>query len=186
MENLNEVNANVSSDAIENPIFLLSLRICGKNLHNCLIDLRASRNIIPYSICRKLGLQPVRANRKVVQLDKIEINVIGELKDVYIQLGVDPQISCYIDIQVVDILEVYGILLSRDWSKTLGGYFSTYFTYLWLPWKGISNQIRIDSEPKLSKLVTDYSAPNEVVFAEVSPRVYRVNEILTFSSLTPL
>lgn len=78
-------------------------------------------------------------NSKVLQLDKTEINVIGELKDVYIRLGIDPCISRYIDIQVVDIPEVYGMLLNRDWSKTLGGYFSTYFTYLWLPWKGVSN-----------------------------------------------
>lgn len=31
MSDLNEVNANVSNDAIENPPFLLSLKICGKN-----------------------------------------------------------------------------------------------------------------------------------------------------------
>lgn len=141
MVDLNEVNANIGSDAIKNPPFLLSLRICGKNLHNCLVDSSALGNIMPYSICQKLGLKSVHANSKVVQLDKIEVNVIGELKDVYIQLGVDPRISCYINIQVVDILEVYGMLLSRDWSKTLGGYFLTCFTYLWLPWKGVSNQI---------------------------------------------
>lgn len=32
----------------------------------------------------------------------------------------------------------------------------------------------------------DYGTPNEVAFAEVSPGVYRVNEILTFSALAPL
>lgn len=86
----------------------------------------------------------------------------------------------------MDILKVYGMLLSRDWSKTLGGYFLTCLTYLWLPWKGVRNEIRIDSEPKLKKLVMDYCAPNEVVFAEVSPGVYRVNEILTFFSPVPI
>lgn len=131
MADLNEVNANISNDAIKNPPFLLSLKICGKNLHNCLIDTCSSGNVLPYSIFQKLGLNPLCANNKVVHLDKTKVNVIEELKDVYIQLGVDPCI--YIDIQVVHIPKVYGMLLSRDWSKTLGGYFSTYFTYLWLP-----------------------------------------------------
>lgn len=89
MADLNEVNANFNSDAIENPPFLLSLRICGNNLHNCLVDLGASGNIMPYFICQKLRLKPIHANSKVVQLDKNEVNVIRELKDVYIQLGVD-------------------------------------------------------------------------------------------------
>lgn len=138
---LNEVNANVSSDAIENPPFLLRLKIYGKNLHNWLVDSGAFGNVMPYSICQKLGLNPVHANSKIVELDKIEVNVIGELKVVYIQLSVDPHISHYINIEMVDIIEVYGMLLNRGWSKNLGGYFSTYFTYLWLPWKGVSNWI---------------------------------------------
>lgn len=82
MADLNKVNANINIDAIENPPFLLSLRIFGKNLQNYLVDSRASRNIIPYSICQKLRFLPVRANSKVVQLDKTEVNVIEELKDV--------------------------------------------------------------------------------------------------------
>lgn len=87
MSDLNEINANISNNAIKNPPFLLRLKICGKNLHNYLVDLGASGNIMPYSICQKLSLNPMRANNKVVQLDKTEVNVIGELKDVYIQLG---------------------------------------------------------------------------------------------------
>lgn len=64
--------------------------------------------------------------------------------------------------------------------KTFGRIFLNLF-YIWLPWKGVSNQIRINSEPKLKKLVTDYGAPNEVAYFEVSQGVYRVNEILTVS-----
>lgn len=73
------------------------------------------------------------------------------------------------------------MLLSRDWSKTLGGYFSMYFTYLWLPWKGFSNQIQIDSEPRLTKMITNYGTTNEVAYFEVRLRVYKFNEIMTFT-----
>ncbi|XP_059078030.1 uncharacterized protein LOC131876608 [Cryptomeria japonica] len=121
MADLKEVNANINNHAIENPPFLLNLKICGNNLHNYLVDLGASGNLMLYSICQKLGLNLMRVNRKMVQLDKTEVNVIEELKDVYIELGVDPHISYYIDIQVVDIPE------------------------------GVSNQIWIDNEPKLKK-----------------------------------
>ena len=40
-------------------------------------------------------------------------------ENVKIQLIVDPQIQDVIDIHVVDILETYGLLLRREWTKCL-------------------------------------------------------------------
>lgn len=64
-------------DKIEVPPFFLSIRIYGKNLHNYLIDLGASCNIMPLSIAQKLGITPQPSNRVVIQLDKIEVKVIA-------------------------------------------------------------------------------------------------------------
>ena len=40
------------------PQFFLSMRIYKKNLHNFLIDLGASCNVMPFSIAQKLGVTP--------------------------------------------------------------------------------------------------------------------------------
>jgi hypothetical protein len=53
------------------------------------------------------------------------------------------------------------MLLSRDWSKKLHGYFSTDWSHLWLPLKGNPNMIMINQEKYLKHIITDLEAPNE-------------------------
>jgi hypothetical protein len=65
------------------------------------------------------------------------------------------------DIIIIDILEVYGILLSRNWSDKLHGYFSMDWSHLWFPLKWNPNMIRIKREKYLKHNVTDLEAPNE-------------------------
>ena len=69
-------------DNVEVPPFLLSIRIYMKNLHNCIIDLGASCNIMPLSIVQRLGFTPQPSNQIVIQLDKKKVKVIGVLKDI--------------------------------------------------------------------------------------------------------
>ena len=47
------------------------------------------------------------------------------MKDVLIRLSVDPTVCQFIDIMVVYISEDYGLILRRDWSMKLNGYFAT-------------------------------------------------------------
>lgn len=102
----------------------------------------------------------------MIQLDKMEVKIIGVLKDVRIKLTTDPRIQDIIDIHVVEILEIYGVLLSREWTHYLRGWFSTHFTQLWLPWKGLNDQIKIDVDPKIKIMITKYNALNEVAFLQ--------------------
>ena len=70
--------------------------------------------------------------------------------------------------------ETYRLLVSREWTKFLRGWFSTNFTQLWLPWKGLNNQIKIDVEPNLKAIIIEYNAPNEVAFFQVYLGSYKV------------
>ena len=79
-----------------------------------------------------------------MQLDKTNVTVIGELKDVLIRMAAKPQYTQVIDIVVVDIPEAYGMLLSRDWSAKLNGYFSTNWSHLLLPQKGKGDMLSVD------------------------------------------
>ena len=61
------------------PPFLLTYEVFNKELHNCLVDSRASSNILPKSICAKLNVQPQKSAVCIVQLDRSQVEVISEL-----------------------------------------------------------------------------------------------------------
>ena len=56
--NIVEAMPTMFKDKVEVPPFFLSIRIFGKNLHNCLIDSRASHNVMPLLIVQGLGVNP--------------------------------------------------------------------------------------------------------------------------------
>ena len=53
------------------------------------------------------------------------VKVVGEMNDVLIRLAADERVCQFIDTMVVDILEAYGLILSREWSMKINGYFAT-------------------------------------------------------------
>ena len=73
---------------------------------------------------------------RIIQLNRSHVKVLGELKDVMIQLASKYKVHQVIDVIVVYIPEAYGLILSRDWSSKLNGYFATDWSHLWLPFKG--------------------------------------------------
>ena len=103
------------------PPFLLSFEIFNRKVHNCMIDSGASKNVMPYSVCKRLNAIPQPCDTSIVQLDRSNVKVIGKLKEVLIRLAANPQVHFVIDIIVADIPEAYGLFLSRDWSQKLDG-----------------------------------------------------------------
>jgi hypothetical protein len=98
---------------------------------------------------------------KIIQLDRTDVKVIGELKNALIRLSSNPKVHQVIDIIVVDIPEVCGMFLSRDRSEQLHGYFSKDWSHLWLPENGKPNKIKVNRERYLKFTVTDLNDPNE-------------------------
>ena len=109
----------------QTPPFLLTFEIFNRNVHNCLVDSRDSSNVMSYLVSKKLNAKPQMSKTNIIQLDRSHVKVCGELKDVLIQLSSNSKVHQTIDIIVVDIPETYGVILSRDWSAKLNGYFST-------------------------------------------------------------
>ena len=62
----------------QTPPFLLTFEIFNRNVHNCMVDLGASSNAIPYSIFKKLNAQPNICEKKIIQLDRSHVKVMGE------------------------------------------------------------------------------------------------------------
>jgi hypothetical protein len=94
------------------PLFLLTFEVFTRNLHNCLVESGASSNVMLLSTCKKLNAVPLKSDKHVIQVDKNQVKVMGELKDVMIRIATHPKFVQVIDIIVVDITEAYGLLLS--------------------------------------------------------------------------
>ena len=69
------------------------------------MDSGASSNILPKSICAKVNIQPQKSTVRIVQLDRSQVEVIGELNQVTIRLLSNPKVCQIIDILVADIPE---------------------------------------------------------------------------------
>jgi hypothetical protein len=177
VNSVNNVNNNVDKVALEVtskkpqaitlsthknvPPFLLTFEIFNRNVHNCMVDSGASSNVMPRSVCQKINAEVEPSSLKIIQLDRTNVKVIGELKNVLIRLSSNPKVHQVIDIIVVDIPEVYGLFFSRDWLEQLHGYFATDWSHLWLPENGKPNKIRVNHERYLKFTVTDLNDPNE-------------------------
>jgi len=118
---------------------------------------------MPYAVAKILHVISEKTGTRIMKLDSTNVKVIGELKDVLIQMAIKPQYTQVIDIVVVDIPEAYGILLSRDWSEKLNGYFSTDWSHFLLPQKGKGDMLRVNRERYMKYVVTELNEPNEPV-----------------------
>jgi ribonuclease HI len=143
------------------PPFLLTFEIFNRNVHNCMVDSEALSNVMPWSVCQNINTEVEPSSLKIIQLDRTDVKVIGELKNVLIRLSSNPKVHQVIDIIVVDIPEVYGLFLSKDWSEQLHGYFTTDWSHLCLPENDNPNKIRVNRECYLEFTVTDLNDPNE-------------------------
>jgi hypothetical protein len=68
------------------PPFLLTFKIFNKNVHNCMVDSGASSNVMPWSFCQNINPELEPSSLKIIQLDRTDVKVIGELKNVLIHL----------------------------------------------------------------------------------------------------
>ena len=118
---------------------------------------------MPLLVCKKIIGKPKPSTWKVIQLDRTNVEVIGEMEDVLIRLSSNEKVCQFIDIVVADIPEAYGLVLSRDWSAKLNGYFASDWSHQWLPYKGSPNQIKVIIEPHMKHNVTQLEGKNEPV-----------------------
>ena len=159
---INEISIGGKSKS-QTLTLLLTFEIFNHNVHNCLVDSRASSNVMPLSICKNINGQPTPSPSKIIQLDRCDVKVIGEMKDVLIRLSVDPRVCQFIDIMVVDILEAYSLILSTDWSTKINGYFATDWSHICLPYQNIHNKIKLLREPHMKQNVTWLEGNNEPI-----------------------
>jgi hypothetical protein len=87
---------------------------------------------------------------------------------VLITLSSNINVHQIIDIILVDIPEVYGLFLSRDWSEQLHGYFSIDWSHLWLPENAQPNKVKIKRECYFIHTIMDLNDTNETFFTSAN------------------
>jgi hypothetical protein len=104
----------------KNDPFYISLGINDLILHNCMLDTGASTNVMPLSVMKQLGLKTTQdLIEHVCAMDAREVKVYGVIKNLLVYLVVEPDIKILMDIVVIDVLDSWGMLLSRKFSNAL-------------------------------------------------------------------
>ena len=124
------------------PPFYISLNVHDKFLHNCLLDSGASHNLMPKVVTDELGLSITNPYHDLFSFDSRKVKFLGLIKDLVLNLNKLPSKRIMMDIVVADIPPKFGLLLSRSWSKRLGGTLQMDLTYATIPmFEGESKRI---------------------------------------------
>jgi hypothetical protein len=147
------------------PPFYTSLNIHDKVLHNCLMDLGASHNLMPKTVMEELGLEVTQAYHDLFSFDSKIFQCLGVIKDLVVTLFQLPMKSVVMDIVVADVPPKFGMLLSISWIKRLGGTLQMDLTYATIPLFGGEHR-RLYREAQLAYIISDEANPtNHPIFA---------------------
>ena len=72
------------------PPFLITFEILNMNVHNCLVDFGALSTVMPYAVAKRLHAIPEKTETRIMQLDRKNVKVTGELKYVLIRMAAKP------------------------------------------------------------------------------------------------
>jgi ribonuclease HI len=147
------------------PPFYTSLNIHDKVLHNCLMDSRASHNLMPKIVMEELGLEVTKTYHNLYSFDSRRLQCLGIIKDLVVSLFQLPMKSVVMDIVIDDVPPKFDILLSRYWIKKLGGTLQMDLTYATIPVFGGEHR-RLYRESQLAYIIRDEEDPtNHPIFA---------------------
>lgn len=82
------------------PPFYVSLNIHNKMLHNAMLDLGASHNLMPNTVMEKLGLEITRPYKYLYSFDCSKVRYLGPIKDLYVTLAQIPTKSLVMEMVV--------------------------------------------------------------------------------------
>ena len=115
------------------PPFYVTLVIHDLLLHNCMLDSRASHNLLPLSVIEKLGFHITRPYKDLYYFDSERVKCLGMIKYLVVNLSQIPTKCVVMDIVVADIPAWFGMLLSRSWGSKIGRSIKLDLTYATIP-----------------------------------------------------
>jgi hypothetical protein len=113
----------------------MTLEMNEKNINNCMLDTGVGANMMSLKVMRQVGLKVTRPYRNVCGFESKAIPTHGVVENVEVRLKEYPEKMVHVDIVVDDVLDVWGMLLSRKFGAMLGGTLEMDLTFLQLPLK---------------------------------------------------
>jgi hypothetical protein len=113
----------------------MMLAMNDKSLNNCMLDTGAGANMMSLKVMRQMGLKVTRPYRNVCGFESKAIPTHRVVENVEVCLKEYSEKVVHIDIVVVDVPDVWGMLLSRKFTAMLGGTLEMDLTFLKLPLK---------------------------------------------------
>jgi hypothetical protein len=98
-----------------------------------MLDSGASANIMTLKVMRQLGLEVTRPYGNVCGIESKAISTYGLIENLEVLLARYPEIVFLMDIVVVDIPDIWGMLLSRKFVAILGGTLQMDLSYATIP-----------------------------------------------------
>jgi hypothetical protein len=147
------------------PPLYTSLNIHYKVLHNCLMDLGASHNLMPKTFMEELGLEITKSYHDLYSFVSRRVQCLGVIKYLVVTFFHLPMKSVVMDIMVADVPPKFGMLFSRSWIKRLGETLQMDLTYATIPvFEG--EHRRLYREAQLAYIISDDENPtNHPIFA---------------------
>jgi len=136
------------------PPFYISLNIHDKTLHNFLLDSGASHNLMPKAVMDELGLEITKTYHDLFSFDSRKVKCFGLIKDLAVTLTQVPMKTMVMDVVVAEIPPKFGCLLSRSWTKRLGGTLQMDLSYALIPVFGGENR-KLYRESQLAYIISD-------------------------------
>jgi hypothetical protein len=98
-----------------------------------MLDSGASANVMSLKLMEKLGLKTTRPYGNVCGIYSKRVKVYGLCENVEVFLIEFTHIILLVNIVVIDVPNAWGMLLSRSWSASLGGFLSMDLTHAHIP-----------------------------------------------------
>jgi hypothetical protein len=103
-----------------NQPFFLSVLVNNHLLHNCMLDFGASSNVMTKKVMEPLNLRVSRPYHNICAMDSKMIKVHGLIKILQVHLASFLDIIIEMGIVVIDVLDSWGMFLSRKTTAYLG------------------------------------------------------------------
>ena len=124
---------SVTSNGDGHPPFYIALEINQLTLHNCMLNSRAEVNVMPLRVMEQLELRPSRKFNNVCGMDSRPVKSKGVIENLNMKLAAYPEIEVNMNVLVLDILDTWGMLLSREWAAKLAGSIQMDLSYATIP-----------------------------------------------------
>ncbi|KAH9319022.1 hypothetical protein KI387_020791, partial [Taxus chinensis] len=156
--------------------FYVTLLIAGHKLRNCVIDSGASKNVIAAKVAHDLGLTITHTFGSYYSMDNREVPLVGRIKYAQVAFVSFLEKRFIATILVVDIPPSYGMLLSRNFCKEVGGEIQMDWSHALIPVNGKIRKllpekqteyiVQKSDDPKAQIIYEDIGHGNYMIMSE--------------------